>query len=340
MLSRKTITKVSALLAVVSLSASALSLLTVPTYAAGLTTTLTPSAQSVSINGNVVLTFTPVTAVTNGSTITVAFPAGYTGGAALTNADVTVTGTNITTSTESGFTATGFTSTLTTSANVTTPITITIGGTNKLTSPVTAGNYAFLVNTSVGDTGGVFQYVGKANVVQVRAFVPTTLSFAIRNATDTANINTCDLGTLTTAAIGTCSYRLKVGTNASNGYTVSVATSGGLTNGTKTFANAAAGAAGTLLAAGTERYGATITGGSTTSASAVTVAVPYNAGVTNGVLYTNVAPALLLTAAGSNNPIATDTANTTLVTHKAAIAADTAAGLYTQTVTYTVTPSF
>ena len=334
MLSRKTITKVSALLAVVSLSASALSLLTVPTYAAGLTTTLTPSAQSVSINGNVVLTFTPVTAVTNGSTITVAFPAGYTGGAALTNADVAVTGTNITSTVSSGFTATGFTSTLTTSANVTTPITITIGGTNKLTSPVTAGNYGFLVNTSVGDTGGVFQYVGQANVVQVRAFVPTTLSFAIRNTTDTANINTCDLGTLTTAAIGTCSYRLKVGTNASNGYTVSVATSGGLTNGTKTFSDAAAGAA------GTEKYGATITGGSTTSASAVTVATAYNAGATNGVLYTNVAPALLLTAAGSNNPATTDVTNTALVTHKAAIAADTAAGLYTQTVTYTVTPSF
>jgi len=308
--------------------------------AAGLTSiTATPSTQAVSTNANITLTFTPATAITNGSTIRVGFSSSYTGGAALTNADVAATGTNITSSTESAFTTTGFTSTLVTTGNVTTPVTIVIGGVNKLTSPVAIGNYSFSLITSVGDVGAVLQYVGQANVVQVRAVVPPTLSFVIRNTADTANTNTCDMGDLTTASVGTCSYRLKVGTNAKNGYTVSVATSGNFTEGVANFANAAAGPGGTLIAAGTETYGALVTKGNITGGT-TTLAAVYNAGVTNSVSYVNTLAATLITANGPNNPAATDLSNTSLITHNAAIDSATTAGSYLQTVTYTVVGSF
>jgi hypothetical protein len=306
--------------------------------AAGITPTVAPSAQTVSTLANVTLTFTPVTPITNGSTIAVGIPSGYTGGAALTNADVTVTGTNIISTVESGFTATGFTSTLTASANVTAPVTIVIGGTNKLTSPVTAGNYAFTVYTSVGDLGANFQYVGQANVVLVKAVVPVSLSFVIRNATDTANTNTCDMGNLSVASIGNCNYRLKVGSNAAS-YAVSVSTSGNFTNGTYNFTNAAAGATGTAITAGTERYGAIITPGSATNGT-VSLATAYSAGA-NNVNYANTVAGTLLTVTGKNNPTGSgDTTNTTLVNHNAAINSTTAVGQYTQTVTYTVLPTF
>jgi len=302
--------------------------------AAGITPTVTPSAQTVSANANITLVFTPVTPITNGSTINVSFPSGYTGGTALTNTDVTVTGTNITSTVEASFTATSFISTLTTSANVTTAVTIVIGGTNRLTTPAAAGNYPFSVATSVGDSGANFQYVGQANVVQVRALVPVSLSFVIRDSADAANTNTCDMGTLSLAAVGSCSYRLKIGSNAAS-YAVSVATSGNFTNGSYNFANAAP----TLITAGTETYGAVITPGAVTNGSVV-LAGPYSAGA-NSVNYTNTIAATLLTITGQNNPGATgDTTNTSLVTHNAAISNTTASGLYTQTVTYTVLPTF
>jgi hypothetical protein len=306
--------------------------------AAGVTPTITPGSQTVSTSANVTLSFTPVTPITSGSTITVGIPAGYTGGASLLDADIAVTGTNITSSVESGFSATGFTSTLTTSSSVTTAVTIVIGATNRLTTPVAAGNYPFTISTSVGDSGANFQYVGQANVVLVRAVVPVSLSFAIRNSGDTANTNTCDMGTLSVASVGSCSYRLKVGSNAAS-YAVSVATSGNFTNGAYTFANAAPGAAGTNIVAGTERYGAIITPGTATNGS-VALAAPYSAGA-NRVSYVNPTAATLLTVTGQNNPgVSGDVTNTSLVTHNAATSSTTAAGLYTQTVTYTVLPTF
>ena len=319
------------------LLASSVSYISGPTVqAAGVTLTVTPSTQNTATNGNVSITFTPVTAVTNGSTITFSIPSGYTGGASLLDADVTVTGTNITSTVESAFTATSFSSTITASANVTTPITIVIGGTNKLTSPVAAGNNPFALTTSVGDTGANFQYVGQANVVQVRGYVAPSLSFVIRDSADTTNTNICDLGTITTSSVATCSYRLKVGANGT-GYVISVNTSGNFTNGTTSFANAAAGTAGTAFVAGTENYGTVITP-STPSNGTSTLAAAYNAGATNRVAYNNTSAATLLTIVGQNNP--TTTAHSSLVTHAAAASSVTAAGAYTQTVTYTVAPTF
>jgi hypothetical protein len=317
-------------------------------FAAGVSLSVAPSAQNVSTTANIVLGFVPATGMVNSSTILVSFPSTYTQTpSTLTNTDITITKTgdaNFTSAVESGFTSTGFTITLTTAGtlNTSSAFSITIGGTNKLQTPAAASNNAFTISSSAGDFGGALQYVGQANVVQVRAKINPTLSFVIRDSGDTANTNVCDFGTVDTAAVYTCAYRLKVGTNAANGYTVAVANSGQLTNGTVNITDAAVGTGGgggTAISAGVEGYGVTITPNTVTgSGGSVTLASAYNAGATNVVLYSNTAPTTILTANKPNNP--TTTSHSTLVTEKIGVNSGTPAGVYTKTETYTVTYNF
>jgi hypothetical protein len=318
--------------------------------AAGVNLTITPSAQAVSTTANIALSFIPATGLTNSSTIVVSYPSTYTPiPATLTATDITVTKTgdaNFTSAVESGFTATGFTVTLTTAGTLNTSsafvITIGGGGTNKLRTPAAASNNAFTVSTSAGDFGGALQYVGQANVVQVRAKINPTLSFVIRDSGDTANTNTCDFGTVDTSAVYTCAYRLKVGTNAANGYTVAVTNSGNLTDGSNNITNAAVGtggSGGTTVTAGVETYGVRITPGTITGAGGtITVAPVYNAGATNAVSYVNTSAVTVLTANKPNNPTAIG--NSSLVTQQLGVNPSTPAGIFTKTETYTVTYNF
>jgi hypothetical protein len=298
--------------------------------AAGVTLTTTSSATTVATAGNITIAYTSGAAVSTTGFIDLRIKSGYTG-----TPTFTINGGAATFTTTSG---SGFnTYRLTPGANVAVgAVSIVIGG---LTTPATQGNYSFVLATSSNDHGAAFQYVGQANVVVVTGTVYDTLSFDIRNSADTANTNVCDLLEITTAAANSCSYRLKVATNAVNGYTMSVATSGGFTNGLTSFANAAAGAAGTAIVAGTENYGVNVVGGASTTGAAVTVATPYSG--SNSVSYVNTTANTLYTVAGGNAPTASgDTTNTALITHNAAVSSTTNPGVYTQTVTYTVTPSF
>jgi hypothetical protein len=310
---------------------------TLNTHAAGVTVTVAPSSVNVSTATTVTLTFTTSTIVPIGGTVQVLRPtAGYTGTAALTVSAGAV-GATVNTTSGSESIATG----TVTTAIPAGALTVTISG---LTSSSAAANNAWKVYTSAGDYGANFQYVGAANVVAVRARVPLQLAFTIRNAADTADTNICDMGDLTTSAVGFCEYRLKVATNAKSGYTINVNTSGNFTNGTDNFTNAAVGtggAGGTNIVAGTEMYGAKVTKGAITGAAGTTtLATVYDAGATNFASFVNTTAATLITANKPNNPTATDLTNTSLVRHEAAISANTAAGLYTQTVTYTIAPSF
>lgn len=327
------------LLSIASITALSLGLVatTPTTQAAGVVVTASPSVLAVSTATTVTLQFTTTAIIPVGGTVQVFRPtAGYSGTATLA---VSAGAIGATTNTTSG-SDTVSTATVTTAIPVGS-LTITVTG---LTSSATPGNRAFRVFTSAGDFGGAFQYVGSDNVVNVRARILTNLGFVIRNTADTADINECDLGDLVDTAVGICSYRLKVTTNAANGYTINVATTGNLTNGTYPFTNAAVGtgvAGGTNIVAGTEMYGAFITKGNVTgSGGTTTLANVYNAGATNSVSYVNTAPAVLLTATRGNAPASTDTVNTTLVEHRAAINGATPAGIYTQNITYTISPSF
>ena len=307
---------------------------TVSSFAAGQTVTVTPSTTTVSTAVSTTLAMPTSAIIPIGGTIQTSYKTTtYTGTPTMTVAGATGT----TDSVVSGAN-TIVTFTVTTAPIAIGTINITIAG---LTTTATATNSAWEVYTSAGDYGAAFQYIGQANVVNVRARVPLLLSFVIRNAADTANTNICDMGDLSLTAIGFCEYRLKVATNAKSGYTINVNTSGNFTNGSDVFANALAGATGTNIVAGTETYGALITKGAITGATGTTtLATAYNAGATNFVNYANTTAAALITANKPNAPAVTDLVNTSLVRHEAAINANTPAGLYTQTVTYTVAPSF
>jgi hypothetical protein len=312
--------------------------------AGGVTPTITPSAANVStaLNaGNTLnVAYTTSIALPAASTIKLTYNSGYTGSVTTSNSTInTVAPATATSATSGGNT----TVTFTTASAISSGATVTIA-TTGLTSPSTAGNYVFsiLSGNNGQDYGANFQYVGQYNLVQVTAFIPVTLSFSIRNTADTADTNICDLGTVSTASVASCSYRLKVTTNATSGYTISISADGGLTNGTSTVTNAAAGPTGTNLTAGIEAYGATVNAGSITgSAGTISLASSYQNGGSNATAYNNTSPAVLLTANKPNSPSGSgDTTNTSLITHKLAISNNTSAGYYTQRVTYTVTPSF
>lgn len=304
------------------------------TLAAGVVLTVSPVNQLVATANTVTLGLTTTTAVPVTGIIEVVYPtAGYTGTPTLSVALGVVGATTTTTSGSDTIASAVVNTIIPVGAN-----SITVTG---LTTSATANNNLFTVYTSAGDYGAAFQYVGSANQVTVRAVVPITLSFAIRNAADTANTNSCDMGNLSVSAVGSCAYRLKVATNAENGYTINTVTTGNFTNGTNNFVNAALGTSGTPQTAGIELYGARINKGSITGVGGTTILAPvYDAGSSNNVSYVNTSVAALVTADKPNNPASTDLINTTLVTHEASINTSTAAGIYTQKVTYTITPSF
>jgi hypothetical protein len=309
--------------------------------ASGVTPTITPSVANVSSSGSIAVAYTTSGAMAIGSTIALTYNSSYTGTVSTANTTINAVAPSAVSVVTAG---SNKVATLTLAATVTSGATVTIS-TSALTTPVAAGNYVFSIKSSVNnDTGANFQYVGEANAVQVRAFIPISLSFDIRNNADTANTNTCDLGTLTTTAVSTCDYRLKVSTNAKGGYTISAVADGDLTDGTNPIVNAAVGTGGTggtAITAGTESYGVTIGTGSITGGGTISLASAYNAGATNAVKYNNTTAAVVLTATKPNSPATSgDVTNTSLVTHKIAISGNTEAGSYTQKITYTVSPSF
>ncbi len=127
----------------------------------------------------VTITFTPNTAITNNTTVEVIYDPAFTG--VLTDSDITVSGTNIISTVESGFVNGKFTSTLTVGGVVTTPITINIDNNPGLTNPSEVGNYAFSLVTDIGGTGTnqdlgatLLNFTG-SNQVTVTAMVPACL---------------------------------------------------------------------------------------------------------------------------------------------------------------------
>lgn len=76
----------------------------------------------------------------------------------------------------------------------------------------------------------------------VTATVPATLSFMITDpASLTTEKHTCALGTLSTAAVASCSYRLKIQTNAKAGFTAQVNADHDFATGYATMTNIGAG---------------------------------------------------------------------------------------------------
>ena len=208
-----------------------------------------------------------------------------------------------------------------------------------------AGIYSIaIVDNNDDDFGAALIYVGDENDVTITAEVQPTLSFAIRNTSDTGDTNTCALGVLYTTAVSDCSYRLKVSTNSQSGYDVDFKTDGDLTRDGSPGDDPDADDIDRItedgtITAGTEGYGIELVGGASSEGGvSITESDPYDDDdtplPTAGVLDE------IYTSDGPNNPSGTDTTNTALVTHQAAIDTGTRTGNYIQIVAYYVSATF
>jgi len=293
--------------------------------------TVTPAALTVSTPTNVTVTFTPVTAITTASILTFTYDIAFTGGAALVNGDIAITGVNITTKTCSGFIAGYFTCTLTTTGSVTTLVTAVIGSVGQLTTPASAGNYSFSVTADIGGTGSTFDggaglaYIASENVVNINAYVPPVLAldlYQTNTATLMTNPNTCNLGVLSYNAVNTCTYDIGVGTNNAAGATVRMTSNGAFTNGSYNIPQAGD----STIVAGTEEYGFRISDlGTIFTDSATFNGSPYESVPT-------VATSITTSAGVSNKATVAEHIE---ITHAATMATTTPVGNYTHTVTYT-----
>ncbi len=208
-------------------------------------------------------------------------------------------------------------------------IIISYDGTNSI-NPTTPGSYTTAISGTFGDAGDITVNILTSNQVDITATVPQSLTFSI---SDTS----ISFGTLTAVAAryasGTASgdtseieaHNVIVGTNASNGYTMTVGGST-LTSGLNTIT--AIGAVSSSSAVGTEQFGLrmTATGGSGA------VSAPYAAA---GFAFDSGAfPDTIATASGASS-------NTTYsARYIANITASTEAGIYTGAVTYVATANF
>lgn len=228
----------------------------------------------------------------------------------------------------------------------------------NVTSYSNTGNYTVTLNDDNAQYSQAFYYVADDNDVMIRGLVEPTLSLELvkpeddGNLLDTVSGGTegpwlCDLDTLTTSAVNECSYRLKVSTNASQGYTVFVQSDGNLRSGTNDIDDVQDGQ---VVNSNSEEYGIDLEPGyrtldkSTTTGPELSRGGNFVAGNT-GIGQFDAAAVPLYSAQGPNDPPAThigteENRYTGLVTHRAAISADTGAGHYTHMVSYTVVPTF
>lgn len=201
---------------------------------------------------------------------------------------------------------------------------------------------AIFTNIDPARTAGISARIRSVNITYTAG--SSTLAFAIRNTGDTANTNACDLGTVSTTALASCSYGLKISSSTATGYVVSIQTSGGLSNGSNNVIDANVGNNGTggSLINGTttdiEKYGIFINPGIITSGNSISKKPLFDGGVSNSVSTNYPSITQIVESFGPNFPLTTDPTKNIIVTHNLNISGSTAAGSYTQSVIYTVTP--
>lgn len=320
-------------------------------YAAAITSASdTLSSQKVSTLANHDIQFTSPTGVASGQTIIITFPADFSIAAALdfTDIDVLDDAVNVTlAAAPSGATwgavrtsATVITLTNgTTAVAVASVIRIKIGtnavsqttGVRQITNTTTGGNKAIAISGTFTDTGNITVNILTDDQVAVTATVDQSLTFTINDIA-------VGFGSLSASAAcfaspaPACSateieaHTLIVGTNASNGYTMTVQ---GATLTAGAFTITAIGGTNTTSSLGTEQFGLRITATGGTG----TVTAPYAAA---GFAYAGTA-----TTASQVTSATAASANTTYsVRYLANIGSATEAGSYTSTLTYVTTANF
>ena len=206
---------------------------------------------------------------------------------------------------------------------------ISYDGTNSI-NPTTPGSYVTTIGGTFGDAGDITVNILTSNQVDITATVPQSLTFSISDTSISfGSLSAVSARYASGTAAGEASeveaHNIIVGTNAANGYTMTV---GGntLTSGVHTVN--AIGTTNTASAIGTEQFGLRMTATGGTGA----VSVPYAAA---GFAFDTAAfPDAIATATGAS-------ANTTYsARYLANITANTEAGSYTGAVTYVATANF
>lgn len=315
--------------------------------AGGVTVVLTPSAQSTSPQ-NIQIEWTGSAQYVTGTTVLVTTSPAF--NAIRDNCTSTEVDLNNDGTSDGSITATSTNSATFTLTTSTGAVDLTMNLCLQFTFSSTSTNYAIsILSSNPVDFGSALFYANGGNQVTVTATVPAALSFSIRNTGDTADTNTCALGVLDLSTTSTCSYRLRIATNASNGFQAQVVANHDFGSGSATMTNVVNDTGG--WSAGTETYGmarviGAVTGGRNTTTGAFDQAVYENAPV--GFTF-NVDPSPVPTSSAQNfisygaafqTGLAPSTTSTSFVEHAAAISAGTPAGAYSQVLTYTVTGSF
>jgi len=206
---------------------------------------------------------------------------------------------------------------------------ITYDGTNSI-NPTTPGSYTAAISGAFGDAGDITNNILTSNQVDITATVPQSLTFSISDTSISfGNLSAVAPRYASGTASGDTSeveaHNIIVGTNAANGYTMTVGGST-LTYGANTIT--AIGAANTASSVGTEQFGLRLTA----SGGSGSVTAPYAAA---GFAFdTGAFPDQIASASGA-------TTNTTYsARYLANITASTEAGAYTGAVTYVATANF
>ncbi len=203
-------------------------------------------------------------------------------------------------------------------------------GDTQITNHASAASYTISIGGTFGDTGDIVINILNDDQVSVSATVDESLTFTISdNSIGFGTLSASDdffaSGDTNGSATEAEAHTLVVGTNAANGYTMTV-NGATLTSGLNTIS--AIGSSNTASSTGTEQFGLRMTA----SGGSGSVTAPYAA---SGFAFDTAAfPDQVASATGSS-------ANTTYsVRYLANIAAATEAGSYTATLTYSATANF
>lgn len=245
-------------------------------------------------------------------------------------------------------------------------ITATISN-SHITTPATEETYTVQVDTydlgadtafgggdDVSEDSGASAIIVGDSTVTISGTVDPTLTLNLYQEGTTTTTSTCELGVLESDQISTCSYDVVVTSNATNGYSGYIRQDAAMTNSATDTLDAVADNNITPTATSTEEYGVALATVDTLGGD-IGIATEYDSG---GRTCTDTAPTGWLDEATSAldafdlttsdqefvtyNTSGIDGTNHGLTTlcHAAAIAGDTEAGVYTQTVTVTVVGNF
>jgi hypothetical protein len=206
-------------------------------------------------------------------------------------------------------------------------------GNTQITNPASANSYLISIAGLFSDTGDATVNIITDDTVDIAATVAQSLTFSISDtAIGFGNLNSAAArfatGDATGSATDTGAHDLVVGTNASNGYSLTATGTTLTCSGCGGATITAIGGTAVASSVGTEQFGMRFTASGGTGA----VSAPYNGA--NYAFDTAAFPDQVASASGAS-------ANTTYsARYLANIAANTEAGSYSATLTYVATANF